>query len=110
MDVGRSPIDDGLSPGESAQRTAGHPKYRPVVQRFSAEFSVERYRRLVPVEHPPLESSPSALHRQAREILDERAADAVAARRGAHEQIFQIQSRLAEKGRVIGKKDGEADR
>src|SRR5687767_15491843 len=71
---GRQPVDD------------------PFLHLARAERSVEAERGLVPVENRPLHAAAVARLRDARELAQERAPDAVGALRGSHEQIFEVQA------------------
>ena len=64
---------------------------------------------LVPVEHAPLEAAVAAVQREPPQPRQHRLADAGAAVAGAHEQVFEVQPRLGEKGREVGEEERERD-
>src|SRR5688500_162116 len=84
---------------ELLQRLPSQPKDRPFVHCGRPHPLVERDRRLVPVEHRPLEASPTPLNRYTREVFEHVAADAESARARAHVNIFEVHTGSAEKRR-----------
>src|SRR5687768_433883 len=95
---------------EPLQRRAGEAGQQPLAQHHRPERLVEADRRLVPVEHAPLEAPAAALDDQCREAREQRLADAAAAMRGLHEHVLEIQAGLAEEGRERGEEEREAHR
>ncbi len=75
-----------------------------------AERPVEVDRRLVPVEHRPLETSAAAAHRELREMQHQRLAMAAAACGRLDEQVLEIQAAPRQKGREVVEIEREADR
>src|SRR5438552_1149371 len=76
---------------ELAQRVAGDAEDRPRVHRRRAEPFIEPDRRLVPVEHRPLEAPAAPFDRERREMLQQRLAVAAAAMLGNDEEILEIE-------------------
>jgi EAL domain-containing protein (putative c-di-GMP-specific phosphodiesterase class I) len=95
---------------ERRQRVSGHPEQAPLVHALGAEAFVKTDRRLVPVEHQPLEAAAAALVRDARDMQQQRLAVTAAPVFGPHEQVLQIQALAAHEGGEIVKVHGEADR
>ena len=74
-----------------------------------AQHFIEEFRRLVPVEHRPFEPPAFALRRYARHLQQHGPAEAAAAMRRTHVQIFQAQTFAAKKGGEIVEVHGEGD-
>src|SRR2546427_379668 len=97
------------APREPAQRRAGEPREDPLLPEAGAQPPVEADRRRVPVEHRPLHAPAATAHGDPREGPQQRAAGAGAARLGQHEEIFQVEGRLAQERRVGEEVEGQAD-
>ena len=83
---------------------------RPAARRRRAERAIEADRRLVPVEHRPVEAAQSLGNAALREAEQERLADARAAMLGRDEEILQIDAVAAAEGRIAVEPDRVADR
>ena len=94
---------------EVARRLRGDRIALPFGKQAGAERAIELLRVHVPVEDHPLEAAAAALDRERRQPFEERAADAAAARVGTDEQIFEIERRPGEEGRVGRKKERVGD-
>src|SRR5665213_230849 len=89
----------GLVPlGEAFEPAARGTVAQPFLEMVAPELLVKAARR-VPVEHVEIDPAPPALQRDPGEPRHQPAADAVAARRLADEDVFQIKRRRAEAGR-----------
>src|SRR5262245_30438523 len=93
---------------ERVQRSAADPIERPLIHRHRAERLVEVDRTDIPAEHGPLEATAAALDGDVGEMPQQRLAAAAATKRGSHEQILEVQARLAEKGREVVEEEREA--
>src|ERR1700761_8630024 len=89
-------------PGE---RGAGDAHDAPGLQHDGAAATVEVDGGRVPVENIPLHARAAALHRDGGNVREKRLADAAAAMRGLHEQVFQMNA-----GTAPGGIDGEVER
>src|SRR5688500_3123276 len=86
----------GLSACETADRVAREAEEAPLSQRPRAEFGVEIDRRLVPVEHGPFDAAAAALVGELGDAAQQGEADATAAVRGEHEQVFEVDAGFGE--------------
>src|SRR5581483_8223456 len=82
----------------------------PAVDGFRAELAVEADRRLVPVEHGPLDASATAFEREPRELGQERTAVSAPAALGLHEEVFEVDAGPAEERREVVEEQREAGR
>jgi YVTN family beta-propeller protein len=89
------------------ERVTREPECLPVVHRFCSDPFVECYRKLVPGEHRPVQTAAIALDCDARKLAQQGKADAVLPRRRPDEKVFQIDTALAEPGRIVVKEKGE---
>src|SRR5216683_86541 len=89
---------------------AGEAVHRPVGVRARPEALIESDRVAVPIEHRPLETAATAIHRKPSEVLEHGAADAAAPLLGDNEQVLQIDSRPAEERREVVEEQREARR
>src|SRR5262249_24428344 len=94
---------------ELEQRVTGDSKDPPVVHRDRAERSVKVDRRLVPVQHRPLEATAAALDRNSRQLAQHRPPVTVVPMRRSDEEIFQVDSGTTQKGREVVEVEREAD-
>src|SRR5258708_24953418 len=94
----RTSMWDLLS-SKRGERLAGKAVHGPVGVRARPDALIEADRVAVPIEHRPLETAATAIHRKPSEVLKERAADAAAALLGDHEQGLEIDSEPAEERR-----------
>src|ERR1700682_4693271 len=99
-----------LRAGYVGERFAREPERLPVVHRPCSDSFVECYRKLVPGEHRPVQTPAITLDRDARELAQQRKADAVLPRWRSDEKIFQIDSAFAEPGRIVVEEKGEPSR
>jgi hypothetical protein len=76
---------------------------RPSVFRIGAEAAIELDRRLIPVQYRPFEPSAIELTGELLECRQQRVPDRAAAIGRAYEEILQVQTRPAQKGRVVEK-------
>src|SRR5687768_1398995 len=95
---------------EALEGIARQPIHGPVAHRPGAQALVEADGGFVPVEHPPLETTALALDRQLRQAPHERPPNAAAAMRREDEQILEVETALAEEGRVVVKEEREPRR
>src|SRR5207253_4298043 len=86
---------------EFFQSLADQSKGDPIVERHGAEAFVEFDRGRVPIQDCPFEASASAFFCKSREMCEQCFADSASAHLRIDEEIFEIDSRLAEKGRVV---------
>src|SRR5687767_11323946 len=95
--------------GERGEWLAGQSIDGPFRHRGRAERLIQPDRRLVPVEHRPLESAVVALDRDPRECREQRTANAATTRGRPHEQILEIEARPCEERRVALEEQRESD-
>src|SRR5207245_6529375 len=89
---------------------AGEAEHGPVGVRARSEALIESDRVAVPIEHRPLETAATAVHRKPSEVLQQGSADAAAPLLGDHEQVLYVDSRPAEKRREVVEEQREAHR
>src|SRR5690349_10909620 len=94
--------------GRRRKSVAGQAVDLPLLELDRAEAVVEADRPRVPVENGPLEPAAAALDGEASKLDHERLAVPLAAGVGADEQVFEVEPRLAGKGRVVVEEEGEA--
>ena len=82
----------------------------PFIQKYRAEVVVKLDGLLVPVQDFPAHAEIFFAPGDSGDMLDQRRADAVLAKRGPHENIVQKQSDAPLKGRVKLEKHGVPDR
>src|SRR5258706_15216881 len=95
--------------GELRERRTREALDDPLLHRRGTEARVEPDRRLVPVEHGPLEAPVVPLDSDPRERRHQRTADAASARDRPHEQILEIEAGPAEERRVALEEQRESD-
>src|SRR5499427_3714357 len=96
--------------GELAEGVAGDAEDRPRIHRLGAEFLVEADRRLVPVEHRPLEAAAAALDGESGQMHEQCLAVAAPAELRHDEEILEVQARPGEERRVVVEEEREARR
>ena len=104
-------MNQEVPPGVASRvkRVTGQAADPPVLEQARAQPAIEADSRRVPVEHRPFHAAPAALEREAREVLQQLAADASPAVLVAHEEILEVQPRAAEERGVVRKEQREAD-
>src|SRR5262249_42002390 len=85
-------------PGQGITRQAAE---SPVLEQVRAEPAIEADGGLVPIEHRPFHAAPAALERETSQMLEQLTANPAIAILVAYEQVFEIQPRTAQKGRVV---------
>src|ERR1700716_4545680 len=106
--LGRSTSIGRLFSGNRVQRIAGEAVHRPFRVRFCAEALIESNRVAVPIKHRPLQPAAITLDRDLRQTFEQGPPYAAPALLGNHEQILEIDSRLGEKRREVGKEERKA--
>src|SRR5690349_19663437 len=86
--------------GEPFQRAVADATDPPLRHHCRTEALVEIDRRLVPVEHGPLEARAVALDCERSDPLQQRLADAASPHVLVHEQVFEPDALLSAPGRV----------
>src|SRR6202521_4376114 len=107
--LGRRTSMRNLFSAKRGERFAGEAVDGPFGVRPRPQALVETDRFAVPVEHRPFEPAALALDRQPSQLLEERAPDTAAAMLRRHEQVFQVNPRLAQEGQKFVKKEGNPD-
>src|SRR5258708_15112708 len=107
---GRNTSMSDLLSSKRGERLAGEAVHGPVGVRARAEALIESDRVAVPIEHRPLETAATAIHREPSELLQQGAADAAASLLGDHEQVLQVHPRPAEERREVVEEQCEAHR
>ena len=92
------------------QRVALDALHRPLVHAHRAQLAVKRDRVRVPVEHRPFEPRAPALDRDARQIAEQRLADAMPAGLGRDVEVLQIQPAPPGPGAETVKEQRKAER
>src|SRR6266516_6613676 len=92
---------------EGVARQAIH---SPLRVRFRTESRVEADGVLVPVEHRPLHPSAPAVDRDLGQAMQQGASYPTAAMLRVHEEIFEVEARLAEERREVVKEEGKSKR
>src|SRR6266566_8723384 len=91
-----------------SERIARQAKRHPIVHGFRANLSVERNRQLVPAKYCPVHSTAIALEGEASQRAQQRESHAVLPRRRPDEEIFQINTALAEPGGIVVEEERKA--
>jgi hypothetical protein len=92
------------------QRIAREAITHPLILRLRANAQIEINRRLVPVEHAPLQTPALTLYSILRDGFQQRFSGADPAIVGGHVQIFHIDAIAAKPGGVAGEEHGVAHR
>ena len=92
------------------QRFAGHAHIAPLVQEFGAHGAIEVDGRGVPVEDLPLQAQAALFDGNGGDPLQQRLADAEAAKFRLNEQVFEVEARAAQPGGVVEEVEGKPSR
>ena len=92
------------------QRFAADAHVAPLVQELGAHGAIEIDGRRVPVQHLPLQAQAALFDGDGRDPLEQRLADAQAAKLGMHEKIFEVEPGPAHPGGVVEEVKGKAGR
>src|SRR5256885_17246358 len=85
-----------LLSGKTVERITGEPVHGPLGVRLGAELLVEADRVAGPIEDRPLHATAVALHRDLRELEQQRFADALAAGRLRHVEVPVVEAGLGQ--------------
>src|ERR1700674_417523 len=107
--LGRRTSMRNLFSAKRGERFAGEAVDGPFGVRPRPQALVETDRFAVPVQHRPSEPAALALDRQPGQLLEERAPDTAASMLRRHEQVFQVDPGLRQKGREVVKEEGKPD-
>src|SRR5205809_134798 len=86
---------------KGGQCGTGQTERGPLRHRPGAEALVKADRRLIPVEHRPLEAAALPLHRHCGKLRQQPAADTVAPELRSHVQILEIDTASSQERRVV---------
>jgi putative RNA 2'-phosphotransferase len=100
----------GLERADFVERIPSEPVRRPLVLRKRTERLVESDRRLVPIEHLPLDPTVPARHRDPSQLSKQRPPMAAAAPIRPDIEVFEIDAVPAKPGGEGQEPQGEADR
>ena len=89
-------IDGARSPASRSQRFAADAHIAPLVQELGAHGPIEVDGRRVPVEDLPLQAQAALFDGDRGDSLEQRLADAEAAKLGMDEKIFEVEARPAQ--------------
>src|SRR3954464_6870990 len=95
---------------KAAEGVAFEAHGEPFGHHLGAQRSIEAERRLVPVQHLPLEPPASFADGDPGKLAEERLPDSVAPMSRKDEKVFQVQTRPPEPGRPVVEVEGEAGR